>query len=264
MTNYRAGGVVQGGSSITQQLAKNLFLSNERTIERKIKEAFLAIWLETRLTKNEILKLYLDRAYLGGGAFGVDAAAQFYFNKSAQGRDARRRAAMLAGLFKAPAKFAPHINLPAARARANVVLDNLVEAGFMTEGQVFGARRNPATAIDRRDDRSPNYYLDWAFDGDEEARRHVPEDDDRARVPGAHRARQRPAARRRAGGGEFAAPVRPRLSRQPGRRGGGRSRRRGARDGRRPRLRRRASSTARPTRCASPAPRSSRTSTPPR
>ena len=84
MSNARAGGVVQGGSSITQQLAKNLFLSNERTIERKIKEAFLAIWLETRLTKNEILKLYLDRAYLGGGAFGVDAAAQFYFNKSAQ------------------------------------------------------------------------------------------------------------------------------------------------------------------------------------
>jgi penicillin-binding protein 1A len=71
---------------------------------------------------------------------------------------------MLAGMFKAPAKFAPHINLPAARGRANVVLDNLVEAGFMTEGQVFGARRNPATSLDRRDDRSPNYYLDWAFD----------------------------------------------------------------------------------------------------
>jgi penicillin-binding protein 1A len=71
---------------------------------------------------------------------------------------------MLAGLFKAPSKFAPHINLPAARARANVVLDNLVEAGFMTEGQVFGARRNPAMAVDRRDERSPNYYLDWAFD----------------------------------------------------------------------------------------------------
>ena len=122
---------------------------------------------------------------------------------------------MLAGLFKAPAKFAPHINLPAARARANVVLDNLVEAGFMTEGQVFGARRNPAIAIDRRDDRSPNYFLDWAFEGDEEAGRHVPEDDDRACVPGAHRARLRPAARRRAGGREFAAPVRPRLSRQP-------------------------------------------------
>src|ERR1700744_4152850 len=163
VTNTQAGGVRQGGSSITQQLAKNLFLTNERTIERKIKEAFLALWLESRLTKNEILKLYLDRAYLGGGAFGVDAAAQFYFNKSA--RDVNlSEAAMLAGMFKAPTKFAPHINLPAARARANVVLDNLVDAGFMTEGQVFGARRNPAFAVDRRDESSPNYYLDYAFD----------------------------------------------------------------------------------------------------
>jgi penicillin-binding protein 1A len=163
VTNTQAGGVRQGGSSITQQLAKNLFLTNERTLERKIKEAFLALWLESRLTKNEILKLYLDRAYLGGGAFGVDAAAQFYFNKSA--RDVNlSEAAMLAGMFKAPTKFAPHINLPAARARANVVLDNLVESGMMTEGQVFGARRNPAMALDRRDDRAPNYFLDYAFD----------------------------------------------------------------------------------------------------
>jgi penicillin-binding protein 1A len=163
LTNARAGGVVQGGSSISQQLAKNLFLSNERTIERKVKEAFLALWLEFRLPKNEILKLYLDRAYLGGGTFGVDAAAQYYFNKSVR-EVTLSEAAMLAGLFKAPSRFAPHVNLPAARARANVVLDNLVEAGFMTEGQVFGARRNPAMAVDRRDERSPNYYLDWAFD----------------------------------------------------------------------------------------------------
>ena len=163
ITNAQAGGVRQGGSSITQQLAKNLFLSNERTIERKVNEAFLAIWLETRLSKNEILKLYLDRAYMGGGTFGVDGAAHFYFNKSV--RDINlAEAAMLAGLFKAPTKFAPHINLPAARARANVVLDNLVDAGFMTEGQVFGARRNPAFAVDRRDENSPNYYLDYAFD----------------------------------------------------------------------------------------------------
>ena len=163
MTNARAGGVVQGGSTISQQLAKNLFLSNERTIERKVKEAFLAIWLETRLTKNEILKLYLDRAYMGGGAFGVDAAAQFYFNKSAKDVNLAE-AAMLAGLFKAPTRYAPHINLPAARARANTVLDNLIESGFMTEGQVFGARRNPAVALDRRDERVANYYLDFAFD----------------------------------------------------------------------------------------------------
>ena len=163
VTNARAGGVRQGGSSITQQLAKNLFLSNERTIERKINEAFLAMWLESRLTKNQILKLYLDRAYMGGGAFGVDAAAHFYFNKSV--RDINlAESAMLAGLFKAPTKFAPHVNLPAARARANQVLDNLVEAGFMTEGQVFGARRHPASVVDRRDESSPDYYLDYAFE----------------------------------------------------------------------------------------------------
>ncbi|MBB3769784.1 penicillin-binding protein 1A [Angulomicrobium tetraedrale] len=163
LSNARAGGVVQGGSSLTQQLAKNLFLSNERTLERKIKEAFLALWLEFHLTKNQILKLYLDRAYMGGGAFGVDAAAQYYFGKSA--RDVNlAEAAMLAGLFKAPSKFAPHVNLPAARWRASVVLDNLVDAGFMTEGQVFGARRNPATPVDRKQDDVPEYYLDFAFD----------------------------------------------------------------------------------------------------
>ena len=163
LSNARAGGVVQGGSSLTQQLAKNLFLSNERTLERKIKEAFLALWLEFHLTKNQILKLYLDRAYMGGGAFGVDAAAQYYFGKSA--RDVNlAEAAMLAGLFKAPSKFAPHVNLPAARGRASVVLDNLVDAGFMTEGQVFGARRNPATPVDRKQDDVPEYYLDYAFD----------------------------------------------------------------------------------------------------
>ena len=136
---------------------------NERTIERKVKEAFLALWLETRLTKNEILKLYLDRAYMGGGTFGVDGAAQYYFGKSA--RDVTwRKPRCSPACSRRRRRFAPHINLPAARARANVVLDNLVEAGFMTEGQVFGARRNPAIAVDRRDENSPNYYLDWAFD----------------------------------------------------------------------------------------------------
>ncbi|WP_252511102.1 transglycosylase domain-containing protein [Phreatobacter aquaticus] len=161
--NARARGVVQGGSTITQQLAKNLFLTNERSFERKIKEAFLALWLEARASKKEILKTYLDRAYMGGGAFGAEAAAEYYFGKSV--RDVTlAEAAMLAGLFKAPTRFAPHANLPAARGRANTVLDNLVEAGFMTEGQVFGARRNPATPVDRKDEVVPNYYLDYAFE----------------------------------------------------------------------------------------------------
>ncbi|MFN8828666.1 MAG: transglycosylase domain-containing protein [Labrys sp. (in: a-proteobacteria)] len=160
--NAQANAVVQGGSSLSQQLAKNLFLSNERTLQRKIKEAYLAIWLEFHLTKDEILKLYLDRAYMGGGAFGIEAASQYYFGKSV--RDVSlSEAAMLAGLFKAPTKYAPHVNLAAARARANQVLSNMVEAGFLTEGQVYGARRNPAVPIDRSASQAPDYYLDWAF-----------------------------------------------------------------------------------------------------
>jgi penicillin-binding protein 1A len=161
--NARASGVVQGGSSITQQLAKNLFLTNERSLDRKVKEAYLALWLENHLSKKEILKLYLDRAYMGGGAFGVQAAAQFYFGKSA--RDINlAEAAMLAGLFKAPTKYSPNVNLPAARARANDVLSNLVDAGFMTEGQVYAARRNPATPVDHSARGNPDYYLDFVYD----------------------------------------------------------------------------------------------------
>ena len=161
--NARASGVVQGGSSITQQLAKNLFLSNERTVARKVNEALLALWLETHLTKREILQLYLDRVYMGGGTFGIQAASQFYFGKSV--RDVTLpEAAMLAGLFKAPTKYAPHVNLPAARARANDVLSNLVDAGYMSEAQVYGARLNPATPVDRTRTVTPDWYLDYAYD----------------------------------------------------------------------------------------------------
>ncbi|RFC65478.1 PBP1A family penicillin-binding protein [Fulvimarina endophytica] len=171
--NARAGGVVQGGSTLTQQLAKNVFLSPEQSLERKINEAFISLWLETHLSKREILAMYLDRAYMGGGTFGAAAAAEFYFDKSI--RDVNLgEAAMLAGLFKAPAKYAPHINLPAARARANEVLTNLVQAGFMTEGQVVAARRQPASAVDRSQRQSPDYFLDYAF---EETQRLVREND---------------------------------------------------------------------------------------
>ena len=161
--NVRANSVVQGGSTLTQQLAKNLFLTNERSMERKIKEAYLALWLEWNLTKKEILQLYLDRAYLGGGTFGIAAASDFYFNKGVK-ELSLAEAAMIAGLFKAPGNYAPHINLPAARGRANVVLSNMVDAGFMTEGQVLSARLHPATAVDRAGAESPDYFLDWAFD----------------------------------------------------------------------------------------------------
>ena len=160
--NSRADGVVQGGSSLTQQLAKNLFLSNERTFSRKVNEAFLAIWLEWHLSKREILSLYLDRAYLGGGTFGVQAAAQFYFGKSVSDLSLAE-CAMIAGLFKAPTKYAPHINLPAARARANDVLNNMVDAGYLSAGQIYAAQRNPATPVDRQRKSSPDWYLDYAF-----------------------------------------------------------------------------------------------------
>ena len=165
--NVRANSVVQGGSTISQQLAKNLFLSNERTVERKVKEAFLSLWLEMNLSKKEILQLYLDRAYLGGGTFGLAAAADFYFGKNIKDLSLAE-AAMLAGLFKAPTKYAPHINLPAARARANEVLSNMVQGGFLTEGQVLSARLHPADVVDRGDRKTPDYFLDYAFD---EARR---------------------------------------------------------------------------------------------
>ncbi len=154
----------QGGSSITQQLAKNLFLSSERTIERKIIEAFLAVWLEWHYSKDQILKLYFDHAYMGGGNFGVVAASDFYFGKKVQDISLAE-AAMLSGLFKAPTRYAPHVDLAAARGRANLVLTNMVAAGFLTEGQVTAARRHPASPVDRTADaNSPNYFLDWAFE----------------------------------------------------------------------------------------------------
>ena len=161
--NARANEVVQGGSTITQQLAKNLFLSFERSLARKVKEAFLALLLEFRFSKFEILKMYLDRAYLGGGAFGVEAASQFYFSKSVREINLSE-AALLAGLFKAPSRFAPHVNLPASRARTNDVLSNLVEAGYMSAGQVHAARLNPARVTEPRQAQSPDWFLDWAFE----------------------------------------------------------------------------------------------------
>lgn len=161
--NLRANDVVQGGSTITQQLAKNLFLTPDRTIKRKLNEAMLALWIEFRRSKTEILKLYLERAYLGGGTYGVEAASQFYFGKSVKDVSLAE-AAMLAGLFKAPSKFAPHINIQAARGRASVVLDRMVASGVISEGEAFAARRNPAKFVKEVDPLTPNYFLDWAYE----------------------------------------------------------------------------------------------------
>ncbi len=162
-TNINAGETVQGGSTLTQQLAKNLFLSFERSLQRKIKEVFLAFLLESRFSKRDIMKMYFDRAYMGGGAFGVEAAAQLYFGKSVREINLAE-SAMLAGLFKAPTKYSPLVNLPSARARASDVLDNVVKWGFYSPGQVHAARLHPAKVVETRTTYSPDWYLDWAFE----------------------------------------------------------------------------------------------------
>ena len=163
VTNVQANEVVQGGSTLTQQLAKNLFLSSERSLQRKVKELFLSFLLESRYSKREILKLYFDRAYMGGGTFGAEAASQYYFGKSV--RDINMaEAAVLAGLFKAPTKYSPLVDLAASRARTNQVLDNLVEAGYYTAGQVHAARMNPAKIVEARASASPDWFLDWAYE----------------------------------------------------------------------------------------------------
>ncbi|MBC8036588.1 MAG: transglycosylase domain-containing protein, partial [Rhizobiales bacterium] len=160
--NAKSEGGLQGGSSLTQQVAKNLFLSPEQTIRRKVHEAFLSLWIEARLSKQEILKLYLDRSYLGGGNYGVEAASQYYFGKSV--RDVTLpEAAMLTGLFKAPSKFAPHVNLETARGRANVVLYRMLDVGYITQGELLQARREPASVITQSITDSPNWFLDKAY-----------------------------------------------------------------------------------------------------
>ena len=133
--NIRAGRVVQGGSTITQQLAKNLFLTNERSWRRKFQEIALAIWLETRFTKDEILALYLSRVYFGAGAYGVEAAAERYFDRPAR-ELTLLQSAVLAGLVKAPSRLNPaRQDIAAARDRAVLVLDEMVAMGFISQAE---------------------------------------------------------------------------------------------------------------------------------
>jgi penicillin-binding protein 1A len=133
-TNLRAGRFVQGGSTLTQQLAKNLFLTQERTLTRKVAELGLALWLEVRLTKNEILELYLNQVYFGSGAYGVGPASERYFGKPAR-ELTLGEAAIIAGLLKAPSKYSPATNPGAARARGRVVLAKMLDAGFISPEQ---------------------------------------------------------------------------------------------------------------------------------
>lgn len=161
VANTKAGTVVEGGSTITQQLAKNLFLSPRQTYERKAREALLALWIEGHYTKNEILSLYLNRIYLGAGAYGVESAAQTYFGKSA--RDVTlAEAAMLAGLPKAPSTYAPTQNPEGAQRRANDVLQNLLETGAVAPFEAREARLNPPVISKQNIDSGLGYFFDYA------------------------------------------------------------------------------------------------------
>jgi penicillin-binding protein 1A len=144
IANWRAGRVVQGGSTITQQLVKNLFLSPDQTLKRKLQEVRLARELEQRLSKSEILTLYLNRQYFGGQAYGVDAAARRYFGKPAR-EVTLSEAALLAGLLKAPSRLDPSRNIAIAQERAGVVLAAMLAAGYITEAQQADANANPAS-----------------------------------------------------------------------------------------------------------------------
>jgi penicillin-binding protein 1A len=161
MANLTAGHIVQGGSTITQQLAKNLFLTPERSLPRKIRETLLALWLEHRFTKDQILEIYLNRVYLGAGTFGVDAAAHRYFGKSARHTTLYESAA-IAGLLKAPARFNPTRDRDKAAARTAQVLATMIEAGIVTESQVTNATKEGASFPVVASARSgARYFADW-------------------------------------------------------------------------------------------------------
>src|SRR5438067_635511 len=168
-------GVSQGGSTLSQQLAKNLFLTQERTLWRKMQEAVLALWLERKLGKAEILELYLNRVYFGAGAYGVEAAAQRYFGKSA--RDVKlAEAAMLAGLVKSPSRLAPFRNPEGAARRAQAVLSAMTELGFVTETMAKSALAQPARANKPLAVGSINYVADWIMDVLDDRVGHVDQD----------------------------------------------------------------------------------------
>ena len=163
LRDMTGGGSLEGGSTLTQQLAKNLFLTQERTLSRKIQEAILAFWLERRYSKDQILELYLNRVYFGSGAYGVEAAAQKYFGKSAQ-FVTLSEAAVLAGLMKSPTKLAPNRNLKGANERAAQVITAMAEQGHITEAMAKSALANPAEVKHDKSAGSINYAADYVMD----------------------------------------------------------------------------------------------------
>ena len=161
--NLTNRGVAQGGSTLTQQLAKNLFLTQERTFGRKVQEVLLALWLEKTYSKDQILELYLNRVYMGAGAYGVDAASRRYFGKSAR-EVTPMEAALLAGLLKAPSRYAPSHDPDRARKRAELVLAAMEETGVLTPEQRAAAVASPKIVYARADNGSENYVADWVMD----------------------------------------------------------------------------------------------------
>ncbi|HEV7822158.1 MAG TPA: PBP1A family penicillin-binding protein, partial [Burkholderiales bacterium] len=158
--NASAGGTREGGSTLTQQLVRMLYLSQERTLKRKVQEAILALWLEAHLSKEEILTTYLNTGYFGAGVYGADAAAKRYFGKAAKDLTLAE-AAMLAGLVRAPSQLAPHRNLNGAQGRAAQVLDAMAETGAITRAQADEAKRNPAQLrIPADTPQGTNYFVD--------------------------------------------------------------------------------------------------------
>ncbi|WP_299819482.1 transglycosylase domain-containing protein [uncultured Roseibium sp.] len=162
-TNLTARRLSQGGSTLTQQLAKNLFLEPNRTIRRKIQELVLAFWLEAEYSKDEILEMYLNRVYLGSGAYGVDAAARRYFGKSARLLTIAE-AATIAGLLKAPSRYSPARNPDLAEDRAQLVLAAMHEEGYINSDEAKNAIAAPAKVVRRYTTASENYAADWVMD----------------------------------------------------------------------------------------------------
>ncbi|MBF0664682.1 MAG: PBP1A family penicillin-binding protein [Brevundimonas sp.] len=158
--NMRAGRVVQGGSTLTQQLAKNLFLSPDQNIKRKVQELMLAVWLEMKFSKQEILALYLNRVYFGAGAYGIEAASQRYFDKGAKDLTVGE-AALLAGLLKAPSRYSPVSESERAATRATVVLNEMVDAGVITPEQRAQAVTEPVRVSRTLASQHAQYFVDW-------------------------------------------------------------------------------------------------------
>ncbi len=161
--DLRARSVVAGGSTISQQTAKIVYTQQQRTFSRKVTELINAAGLEKSLTKDQILQLYLNRIYLGSGAYGVDGASRVYFGKSARDLNLAQ-AAMLATLTRAPSVFSPRRDLLRAQQRASLVLDSMVDNGAITEEEAAAARAKPAVIVDRTTSNARNYFLDTAGD----------------------------------------------------------------------------------------------------